>query len=458
MSILIKNGFVIDPANGVNGKLNILVADGKIKQVSDMDIAPEACDDQPCTVIDATGKYVAPGFIDIHMHEDTLTEDGSQIQTIIGNFMLKMGVTTVVAGNCGENQADPIKYLDIVEKNGYPVNLALQAGHDYIRQISGQKDKYAKVDDQCLDRMKANINAALDAGCIGLSYGLRYTPGTDKREFWETSSCCHGKDKIISIHVRDDADYIVDALDEVIAMCEEYDIALQISHLGSMAGFGQMEKALQIIDSCKARNLDVSTDCYPYYAFSTRIGATTYDEGFRERYNIDYSAIELGSGKYKGQRCTEEIFHELRAEAPDTITICHVMKHEDVDMALTHPHAFVASDGLLNQGQGHPRAAGTFPRFIKNYVKTGKISLYNGIAKMTSLPAAKLKLSNKGRLNVGADGDLVIFDLDTIQDNATFTNPDLPPDGIDYVIINGQIALQGGDIVNGTLGTAIRKY
>ena len=176
-----------------------------------------------------------------------------------------------------------------------------------------------------------------------------------------------------------------------------------------------MKEMLEVIDAYKANNYDVTADCYPYYAFSTRIGETTYDDGFLERYDTDYSVIEVCEGKYKGRRCDKEIFDELRRDAPETITVCHVMKPEDVDMALLHPNVMLASDGLFNNGQGHPRGAGSFPRFIKNYVKTGKISLYDAVNKMTTMQAEKLCLDKKGRLNVGSDADIVIFDLEKIS-------------------------------------------
>ncbi len=126
-------------------------------------------------------------------------------------------------------------------------------------------------------------------------------------------------------------------------------------------------------------------------------------------------------------------------------------------MALLHPNIMLASDGLMSSGQGHPRAAGTFPRFLRNYVQTGRLSLDDAISKMTAMPAAKLGLHKKGTLRPGSDADILIFDLDTIADKATFDQPNLPPEGIDYVLINGQIAMDHGKIINGRLGRSLRK-
>lgn len=147
----------------------------------------------------------------------------------------------------------------------------------------------------------------------------------------------------------------------------------------------------------------------------------------------------------------------MRKNAPNTLTVCYVMKPEDVDMAIVNPFVMLASDGLRNDGQGHPRAAGSFARLIDKFVKNGKLSLYDAINKMTVMPAKKLGLISKGHLGVGADADIVIFDLDEIEDRATFENPTLAPLGIEYVIIGGRVALKDGEIICENLGRAVRK-
>ncbi len=202
-------------------------------------------------------------------------------------------------------------------------------------------------------------------GLFGISFGIRYIPGLTKNELIEISSACIKDNKIIAAHIRDDASNVIPATMEFIQIGQELNVPLQISHIGSMAAYGQMDEFLSLVDYYRIKGIDISMDCYPYNAFSTGIGETTYDDGFLERYNIDYNSIEIAEGKYKGQRCTEEIFKELRNKAPETITIGHVMQEIEVDKAINHPEVFVASDGLMNNYQGHPRAAGTFPRLIK---------------------------------------------------------------------------------------------
>ncbi len=448
MKTLICGGRVIDPANGVDAFLNILVEQGKIAWVGTS--LPEAD-----KTIDAAGKIVAPGFIDIHMHEDPVAD--GKIAPSIFPMMLRMGVTTAVGGNCGINVCDPAQYLDLVDRDGAPVNVAMYAGHEYFRKAAGAPDIYARADEAARQRMEADIAAALEAGCVGVSFGLRYVPGADRDEFFRAAKPCQKGNKLIASHVRNDAEGVFAAIDEFCAAGVEYGLPVQISHIGSMGGFGQMEEVLRRMDAYKLSGLDVMLDCYPYFAFSTRIGTPTYDPGWLDRYQADYDVLEFCEGKYKGQRATKETFDEIRRDFPECITVCHVMKEEDICLAFRHPRVMLGSDGLMNQGQGHPRAAGSFPRFIAEFARKGTLPLYRAIEKMTAIPAARLGLTAKGRLNVGADADITIFDYDAIQDKATFENPAAPPEGIEWVLIGGEAALEKGQIVNDTLGKAIRK-
>ena len=429
MKTLIYGGHVIDPANRVNSKLNLLVEDGRIAWIgTDMPDADRH--------IDATGKLVTPGFSDLHMHEDPV-QDGNNQQDIFFR-MLRMGVTTAVGGNCGINVYDPGAYLNIVDKDGAAVNVALFAGHEYFRKAAGAEDIYAGSTEAQKVRMTENIRTALDNGCVGISFGLRYVPGADKDEFFRAAECCEASKKLIASHGV------------------EYSVPVQISHIGSMGGFGQMEAVLQQLDAYRLNGLDIAMDCYPYFAFSTRIGTPTYDPGWLDRYHCGYEVLEFCEGKYKGQRATKETFDEIRADFPQCITVCHVMKEEDIRLAYRHPAVMVGSDGLMSNGQGHPRAAGSFPRFWAEFVRKGTISPYEAVEKMTAAAAERLHLTNKGRLNVGADADITIFDPEKMQDKATFDKPNLAPEGIEYVLIGGEIALEKGEILKNNCGKSVR--
>ena len=448
MTTLIKNGMLIDPANRIYSQLNVLVQDGKVAEVTRN--APPAD-----TVIDASGKIVAPGFIDIHMHEGAYNQSGKRDDSIF-NALLSMGVTTAIGGNCGNNVMSPSEYLNRADAEGVPVNLGLFVGHTDIRSAVGSQNKYQPVTNETLAAMKEVLQKELEGGCLGISFGTKYVPGTTYEELLAVASLCKAKNKPIASHIREDAAGVYDAVEEIASIGQELHIPVQISHIGSMGAYGQMEKVLAMVDAYSAAGLNISCDCYPYYAFSTEIGETTYDDGWLERYQTDYSSIELCEGKYKGMRCTKEIFEKLRREAPGTITVCHVMKPAEVDMALLHPNVMLATDGFMHNGQGHPRAAGTFPRFLSRYVNTGKISLYDAIYKMSAQPAQKLGLPCKGRLQVGADADIVIFDPVAARDTATFSTPASVPVGIDTVLVNGMVAVSEGKLIHTSAGRAVR--
>lgn len=449
MTTLIKNGTVVDPFSRVHAKTNLYLRDGKIAFSTNEEPAADH-------IIDAAGKIVAPGFIDAHMHEGGVNDDGTLDESM---FLaeLRMGVTTALGGNCGNNTVDsPREYLDRVDREGIPVNLALFAGHTDARLRAGGTDKYAPVSEDVTERMLADLKTQLDGGCLGISFGVKYTPGTTFEELLRVCALCKESDKAVSAHIRTDAEGVQDAAREIAEAALQLGIRAEISHIGSMAGFGQMAETLRILDEYVLNGARIGVDCYPYTAFSTEIGETTYDEGWLERYGTAYGSIELCDGKYKGQCCTEEVFRELRRDAPGTITVCHVMRPEEIDLALLHPNVVLVTDGFLHNGQGHPRAAGTFPRFLKNYVKTGKISLDDAIAKMSSIPAQRFGLTRKGRLCTGADADIVIFDYNSVADHATYADPFAAPSGIETVLIQGAPALENGVPSNTHLGRALR--
>lgn len=452
MRILIRGGRVIDPAENIDEKLDVLIEDGKITALGSA--AGEADE-----VIEAAGKIVCPGFVDIHMHEDAPEPDGTLTPDIYGAIyrtMLRMGVTTAIAGNCGDNEMDPDDFLDAVDAQGTPINLGMLAGHTYLRAQVGAADKYGPATPAQRAEMAALAERAMARGCLGISYGIRYVPGITMEELLETAAPARAYGGMVAAHIRSDAAEVFDAARELLDVGEALGVNIELSHIGSMAGFGQMKEFLALVDSYREKGLRVECDCYPYDAFSTGIGSTTYDPGWRERYGCGYDVVELTDGELKGLRCTKELFDRVRAEQPSCHTICHVMLPEEVDLAYTHPHVMVGSDGILTRGDGHPRAAGAFPRFLAQYVRGGSVELSDGIRRMTAMAAAQLGLSGKGNLRVGSDADVVIFDPDTVRDRATFEEPNLPPVGIEWVIVNGVIAAHDGEILCGTAGRSVR--
>lgn len=445
---VIKNGLVIDPANRIYSKLNIGIKDGKIACLSR---APQAGG----RMIDAAGLVVSPGFVDIHMHEDAYSTVNDDFMIVITDCMLKMGVTTAIGGNCGIGPQDPRKYLAMVDEKGLPVNTGLFVPHHALRQLFSN-NKYEPVSPESVKRMAQKLDEHLRAGCVGLSMGLRYIPGTSRKELLSLAEVAARHGKIVAAHVRDDAAGIFAAINEMLDIASCLHVKVQISHIGSMAAFGQMDDVLALVDDAYFAGVDIGLDCYPYNAFCTLIGSTTYDAGFLERYQIDYHSIEITGGKYRGQRCTEAVFKEVRSNNPDILAVAHVMRDAEVDQALAHPRTVLASDGILQDGAGHPRAAGSFPRFIHQYVKTKKLlNLYDAIEKMTILPARRIGL-NKGSLSAGSDADITIFDYEAIRDEADFASPLSPPQGVRWVLIGGKVALEDGVIVNNRLGRSVR--
>lgn len=450
MQLVINNGFVVDPGNKIYSKLNLGIKDGKINLISRSPLKGDR-------IIDAEGLFIAPGFIDAHMHEDNYDSEKDSFDIGIFNCMLRMGVTTAIGGNCGGGPDRPDLYLEAVDQNRLPVNFALLVPHARLREMVHADNKYKGVSKEQSQRMFELARKYIDAGCIGISYGIRYIPGIDEQELLTVSRAVTDKGKLLSAHIRDDAANVIASTEEFINIGKKLSLPVQVSHIGSMGAYGQMDQLLSLIDLNAAEGLDISADCYPYYAFSTGIGETTYDNGFLQRYNTGYENIEIAEGEYKGKRCTKELFERLRKENPGLITIGHVMKEEEVDMAITHPRVLIGSDGFMHNLQGHPRASGTFPRVISRYVREKKLlTLSQAVEKMSCQTAVRYGL-NKGCLSVGSDADIVVFDFNRIKDNATFSEPWLPPEGIEYVIVNGEIAVHKNTILNNKSGRTIRK-
>ena len=443
--LVLKNGTVCDPANLIYSKMNLAVEGGKIVAISDGALEGK-------TVLDCSGQIICPGFVDIHSHEDAW-ENGT-IQTDITLRALKMGVTTFIGGNCGMSQEDWDGYRKAYDRT-QPVHQHLLAGHISLRRMVGATDKYAPISQEQIDRMCVILKGYMERGCKGISFGIRYEPGVTLEEMCALAAVVVPYGGIVSAHIRNDAYGAVDSFEEFLEIGKRTGARLQLSHIGSMAAYGSMDACLSCIDRYAAQGVDVMVDCYPYNAFSTYIGATTYDDGFTDRYGEDLSVIEITDGEYKGPVQSMEIFQKVRREHPDYLTVAHVMHQDEVDMALTNPRVMLGSDGILLNGAGHPRAAGTFPRFLRMYVYDRKLlALPDAIAKMTCIPARRMGL-DRGTLRIGAPADITVFDPETIQDKATFSEPQLPPVGISYVLIEGELALDHGKVIRADLGRTL---
>lgn len=436
MKIVINNGLVIDPKNSINDYLNLEITNGKISKISKDKLVGDY-------EIDATNLCVTPGFIDIHMHEDIM-KDG-KIQIDIFERMLKMGVTTAIGGNCGIGPNNIGEYLKEYEKNPL-INFKMLLPHKILRDYIGAEDRYTSLSSDEIEKMyRYGEKLIKENNLLGISFGIEYIPGINKEELVNLAKL--GENKIIAVHLRKDGDDIIESCEEFFEIAKYVNSHFQISHIGSMAGYGQMRKFLNYIQNKIDNGLDIGCDCYPYTAFSTHIGSAVFDDGYIESHGGDYSRLEVLDGEYKGQRCTKEIFNYLRKNSPDTLVAGHLMIDEDIKIAFQDKNVVVVSDGLLSEsGNGHPRAVGTFPKFLRKYVLDDKIlNLSEGVAKITNQPADFYGLK-AGTLSIGANGDITIFSLDELKDNATFDKL-TSPSGIKYVLVNGSIALKDGEIV-----------
>ena len=435
MKIVINNGLVIDPKNSINDYLNLEITNGKISKISKDKLVGDY-------EINATNLCVTPGFIDIHMHEDIM-KDG-KIQIDIFERMLKMGVTTAIGGNCGIGPNNIGEYLKEYEKNPL-INFKMLLPHKILRDYIGAEDRYTSLSSAEIEKMyRYGEKLIKENNLLGISFGIEYIPGINREELVTLAKL--GENKIIAVHLRKDGDDIIESCEEFFEIAKYVNSHFQISHIGSMAGYGQMRKFLNYIQNKIDNGLDIGCDCYPYTAFSTHIGSAVFDDGYIESHGGDYSRLEVLDGKYKGQRCTKEIFNYLRKNSPDTLVAGHLMIDEDIKIAFQDKNVVVASDGLLSEsGNGHPRAVGTFPKFLRKYVLDDKIlNLSEGVAKITNQPADFYGLK-AGTLSIGANGDITIFSLDELKDNATFDKL-TSPSGIKYVLVNGSIALKDGEI------------
>ncbi len=429
-------------------EMDILIEDGKIADLGSVKVETDV-------TIDAKGKIVSPGFIDIHMHEETIEDLEDPYFT--SYYELLMGATTCVAGNCGNNRQGVKEFSEFIEKNGSPVNYLSFIGHNFLRRQVGIEDRYRAATNEEIEKMKELVKENIPLGIVGISYGIEYSPGIDFRELVELAKGLDSKDYLLSAHYRNDGEKSVESIEEMVKISTESGIPMQIAHIGSCSAFGFMKETLDMIKKYREDGADIMADCYPYDAFATYIGSAVFDDGCFERWDKTYSDILLTEDPFKNVRCDKETFELARKEYPNIIAAAFVMREEEVIEALKAPFVFVGSDSLFRRDMGHPRGAGSFPRVLSKYVREMKeLDIVDALWKMTLGPATRLNLSKKGQIKVGMDADITIFDPETIEDGATYAEPTLPPKGISHVLIDGKIAVENNKVLEGRLGRYIK--
>jgi N-acyl-D-amino-acid deacylase len=444
--VVIKNGTIIDPKRRKSTIANLGILNGKISSITREEI-------EGIVEIEVKDKIVCPGIIDIHAHVEGNLD--------CGKVMAAMGVTTVYNGNCGMSPENLKAFYK--DNEHFIINQIEQIGHTNLRERAGVYDRYKSSGDEEIEIMKIMLKEAFEDGVSGLSFGLEYVPGSSRKEVLELAKVAAKYGKLVSIHTRGDSYGGLSTLREAIDITRKTGAAVNISHLTYQFGMGMATEALNMIEEALEEGLDISVDSGLYSGFATAIGSAVFDEGCLEKWGCDYSSLIAGTGKYKGQRLTKEIYEELRHDYPEETGIGMVGEEYEVFEILEKPYVMVCTDGgtLYDNGiPGHPQDAGTYPKFFRTMVREQhRISWMDAINRCTYMPAKRLGLKNKGAIEVGADADILIFDPKVIEDKANypcFGPTEARAEGIEYVFVNGVITVKGKEVLNVKAGRVIK--
>lgn len=443
--LVISGARIMDPESGRDEAGNLGVMAGGIAAVSR---APLNAIEE----IDGRGLVLAPGFIDLHIHEESTEGEKPgefRVPRQAAACALATGNTTILGGNCGESNYPVGKYLSRLEKEGLPISCFTLVGATTLRRILGIGD-YDGASPAQIARMKDMALEAMDEGALGVSFGLQYCPGTGFAEVLALCEAVRERGKFFAVHMRyDTPPRAVETVEEVVAAARVTGAALQISHYAAnvygVSGHGNnLEITSRLIENSGA---DIGADMYPYDTWATYIRSAVFDQGF-EDFNFGVRDLEIISGPLAGRYCTPELFEELRHASADTNVACHnAIPIKDLEMVYRLPFVCLGSDAIMSIGpggvkKGHPRAAGSPARFLREFVREKRLlSLMEGLRKLTLLPAKRLGLGKKGRIREGCDADLCLFDPETITDTAGYglETCALPPAGMKAVICGGRV-------------------
>lgn len=479
-SFIVRGATVVDGTGGPARSTDVAVLDDRIIGMGALEI-------DGATIVDGAGKVLTPGFIDTHTHDDF----AAILYPDMG-FKVQGGVTTCVVGNCGFGAAPHrwgsamarafhpeatfdewdgyAGYLDRLDDAPPSVNIAALIGHGTVRAGAMRMDERAPTSGE-LEAMQASVAEGMKAGCIGMSSGLIYPPGmwADTDELVALAEVVADRGGIYTSHIRNEADRLLEAIDEAIAIGARAGLPVVISHLKITGpdNWGRVSEALARID---AAGPSVAADQYPYTAGSTVLSAVAGGDGISAP---DPSAVVIAStDSHPGWhgRSLADLAGELGVDPadagqavlesePSATVILHVMHEDDVRTVMAHPGIMIGSDGIPSlEGQPHPRLFGTFARVLGHYSRDlGLLSLEEAVHRMTGRSAEVFGLADRGVIRPGAFADLVMFDAAEIIDRSTYEDPQQTPAGIDKVWVNGELVVDAGAHVGARPGRTLRR-
>lgn len=471
---LIKNIFIVDGT-------------GNSKYLSDLEITEDRISDIGLNLepkngisIDGSGLTLAPGFIDVHTHDDT-----NVIRYPECIPKISQGITTVIVGNCGisaspavltKNPPDPMNLLGQKEDFKYvtfedyaqavdianpAVNVAALIGHTTLRN-NVMDDLYRTATEGEIEQMKVALSDSMRSGALGLSSGLAYASAFDSstEEVTELASELNKYNGIYTTHMRSEFEPILEAMKEAFHIGSANSIPVIISHLkcAGAGNWGRTVETLALMDETK-KHLDVSCDCYPYSASSSTLDLKQVTEDFEIFITWSEPFPEHAQKTLKTIATEMDVpLLEAAKRLRPAGAVYHNMHPEDVERVLCSEHSMVGSDGLPNDPHPHPRLWGTFPRVLGYYSREKKLlSIEQAVHKMTGKSAQRFNLKDRGVIKVGAYADLVIFDAENINDIATFTHPEQKAEGIHSVFVNGKLTYKNKIVEKNRYGRFIRR-